>query len=144
MLKAVVVAYLALAVISIALPAAGSSGLGLGAPETLEGRWVHAYSLVAELSRLGINVTRYVGELGKALHSIKSGDYDRAEQILDRIMPELEDLYAKKDTYVFSESIVKAALSAAILSLPLLFYYLFPKLYLLLWYRLRKKWVIRE
>lgn len=107
-------------------------------------KWLRAYNIVAELSRVGINVSKYIPVLQESLDLIKKGDADNAEHLLDNMLPELSKLYGMKDSHVFWNNVRKYGLAAFIGSLPLMFYFFFPRLYLRIWYRTRQKWVIKE
>lgn len=103
---------------------------------------VQAYRIVADLSQAGINTTEYVRELRQALQAIDGGDYGRAQEILDRVMPQLQSLEGQRDSYVLMSNARKYATAAAILAIPPLTYYLLPRAYLRIWYRLRRNRIV--
>lgn len=107
-------------------------------------KWLKAYNIVAELSRVGINVSKYIPVLQESLDLIKKGDVDNAEYLLDSLLPELTKLYDTKDSYVFWSNVRKYGLVAFIGTIPLLFYFFFPRLYLRIWYKTRQRWVIEK
>jgi len=126
----------AIGLISIASPPEGIEG------QSVWDKWLYAYRLVIELSRSGINVSEHLELLNQSLHYIEIGDYDKASRILDQVIPELENDYIALGSYAFQENVRKYSIVAALLSLPPLFYYLFPRAYLEVWYRLKRNWIV--
>ncbi len=107
-------------------------------------KWLYAYSMVTELSRANINVTKYILILQESLDLLNRGECTKADSLLDGILPELENLYSQKDKYVFWSNIRKYGLAALIGSVPVFFYFFFPRIYLWIWYKTREKWVVEE
>jgi hypothetical protein len=95
------------------------------------------------LSRKGMNVTGLVNELNKTMGLIQDGKIDSARIKLKEIEAKVSILEEKADTYYVWNTIYKYTEIASILSIPPLFYLLFPRIYLYLWFKLRKRWIVR-
>lgn len=105
-------------------------------------KWVQAYKILAELSRADINVTQYTQKLRQALQAMEQGNYQQAQNIINQIIPQLQQLQANKENYILTENIKKYVTATTIFIIPLLFYYLFPRAYLKIFHRIRKKWTV--
>jgi hypothetical protein len=106
-----------------------------------------ALSLLARIQKLAgknINVTDLTVQLNESLMLLQEGRITEAKSLLDRLENEVAVLEASADTYYMWGIIMKYLRVALALSIPLLFYLFFPRLYIYLWFRLRRRWVIRE
>ncbi|AFL66811.1 hypothetical protein [Desulfurococcus amylolyticus] len=106
-----------------------------------------ALSLLARIQRLAgknINVTDLTVQLNESLRLLQEGRITEAKSLLDRLEDEVAVLEASADTYYMWGIIMKYMRVALVLSIPLLFYLFFPRLYIYLWFRLKRRWVIRE
>ncbi len=106
------------------------------------GRWLAAYDKLTELSEAGLNVSDYVILMNEALAAIDEGKYSRAEALLDEVEPLINDSYAGLSNYLLFRLVIKYVTVTAVLLVPPLFYYLFPRAYLSIWFRLRRRWVV--
>ncbi len=107
-------------------------------------KWFKAYRIVSELSRTNMNVSKYIPLLQESYVYLKRGDIEKAERVLDSIMPDLDRLYNEKDSFVFWSNFRKAVVVVVIASIPILFYVFFPRLYLWIWFKAREKWVVEK
>lgn len=146
MLKWAVTIVLAAAAVLASVTILGQVGSAATAPvnSSVWNEWVQAYRMVAEISKAGMNVSIYTDRLREALEMIKEGNSSGAREILESVMPQLREAYLSKDNYVLTSTIKRYALASVVLATPLIFYYVFPRVYLEIWYRARKKWVIKE
>ena len=135
--------FILLALVAAAVIAHAASPLPQAGGNVWE-KWVTAYRYVAELSEAGLNVSEYVQELREALQLIDQGDYGRAEEVTNQLLASLQQLSEEREAHAFLDTAGRYAAAAAVLSLPALFYYLFPRVYLWVWYSLRRRWVISE
>lgn len=106
-----------------------------------------ALSLLTRIQKLAgknINVTDLTVQLNESLRLLQEGRITEAESLLERLEDEVAVLEASADTYYMWGIIMKYVRVALVLSIPLLFYLFFPRLYIYLWFRLRRRWVIRE
>ncbi len=122
------------------VPAASSSG---GVKE----EFIKLYVEVAELGKEGVNVTPLVHELSKALKLINEGTNEslvRAEYVLSHVRSEVESLKAESPRIVLMNDFRKYGTAAAIATIPVALYFLLPRAYLAIWFRVRKRWVVES
>jgi len=115
--------------------------------DSLWNRYLELYKRTADLGRRGINVSSIVDELGIVLELINNGDdysLKRASELLDNIENKLLPLERNADNILLMENLRKYSIVGAIMSIPLLFYLLFPRLYLAIWFRVRRRWVVEK
>jgi len=115
--------------------------------DSLWNRYLELYKRTADLGRRGINVSSIVDELGIVLDLINNGDnysLKRASELLDNIENKLLPLERNADNILLMENLRKYSIVGAIMSIPLLFYLLFPRLYLAIWFRVRRRWVVEK
>lgn len=115
--------------------------------DSLWNRYLELYKRTADLGRRGINVSSIVDELGIVLELINNGDdysLKRASELLDNIENKLLSLERNADNILLMENLRKYSVVGAIMSIPLLFYLLFPRLYLAIWFRIRRRWVVEK
>ena len=115
--------------------------------DSLWNRYLELYKRTADLGRRGINVSSIVDELGIVLELINNGDdysLKRASELLDSIEKKLVSLERNADNILLMENLRKYSIVGFIMSIPLLFYLLFPRLYLAIWFRVRRRWVVEK
>ncbi len=115
--------------------------------ESLWNKYLDLYRRTAVLAKRGINVSSIVVELRTVLELIEKGDNDslvKASNLLESIEEKVTKLEGEADNIVLMENLRKYSIVAAILSIPLLFYLLFPRLYLAIWFRARKRWTVEK
>ena len=115
--------------------------------DSLWNRYLELYKRTADLGSRGINVSSIVDELGIVLDLINNGDnysLKRASELLDNIENKLLPLERNADNILLMENLRKYSIVGAIMSIPLLFYLLFPRLYLAIWFRVRRRWVVEK
>ena len=115
--------------------------------DSLWNRYLELYKRTADLGRRGINVSSIVDELGIVLELINNGDdysLKRASELLDSIEKKLVSLERNADNILLMENLRKYSTVGFIMSIPLLFYLLFPRLYLAIWFRVRRRWVVEK
>jgi len=104
------------------------------------------YKDVVELSRLGIDVDGLVSKLSLALDLIVEDSPEsisRAELIIDEVRAEVGRLKSEVNYYVIYRSLHKYLVVAVLALIPVGIYYLLPRVYLIIWFRLRRRWVVR-
>ncbi len=121
-----------------------NDGRSVNEEQSVYERFLKAYSRVYELSRQGINTTVIVSKLKTVHKFILNKELDKAEKILDDIEKELDRLYNIRDQVIYTMLLERVLIMALILSIPLLFYILFPKIYLTIWFKTRSHWRVRE
>ncbi|MEM0015073.1 MAG: hypothetical protein QXX81_07540 [Zestosphaera sp.] len=110
--------------------------------ETPHERFISIYSRVADLGRKGIDVSQYVEALDEVLELLKVGDISRAEEIMDSISTNLSSVESKVGEILLVNNLKRYGTALTLLITPLLTYLLLPRVYIYLWFRSRRKWVI--
>jgi len=98
---------------------------------------------VTRLSERHVDVSRVVGELDRAVKLWDSGDRGEALRVVESVEVEVSRLEGEAGFIELSYRVKLYATVAALLATPILFYTLLPRLYLALWFRLRRGWVVR-
>ncbi len=109
--------------------------------------FIKLYAEVAELGKEGINVTSLVHELSIALKLINEGTNEslaRAESILSHVRSEVESLKAEAPQIILISNFRKYGTAAAIAAIPVALYFLLPRAYLAIWFRVRRRWVVES
>jgi len=115
--------------------------------DSLWNKYLELYTRTADLGRRGINVSSIVDELNIVLELIDKGDeysLDKADELLDTIENKITSLERNADNILLMENLRKYSVAGAIISIPLLFYLLFPRLYLAIWFRVRRRWIVEK
>lgn len=107
-------------------------------------KFVRTYVEVAKLGREGVDVKPLVQRLKEALEKINEGKVDDAGRILNDVSERLVTLKNEAPRILMMNSLEKYVSVAAILSIPLLTYFLLPRVYLELWFKARRKWVVEK
>jgi len=95
------------------------------------------------LSEKGINVSKLVEELNEVVMIVQRGDLESARIKLVTIEDEILKLEAEADRYYIVSTIMRYAKVVGILVIPIIFYLLFPRIYLYIWFRSRRRWVLK-
>ncbi len=99
---------------------------------------------VQQLEAKHVDTHSVVEKINEAVMAYEQGDYARASSILgeaDSLLMELEK--SSQQAYIFYT--ISKALSVAVLALtPLLVYIILPRAYVYLWFKTRRKWIVRE
>lgn len=91
----------------------------------------------------GVNVTDVVKKLDEVVELYERGDIDRARDILNDIEVEVLELEKIADNVYRSIVISKAITIAFLVSIPVAVYYFLPRVYLYIWFKLRRRWLVR-
>ncbi len=94
------------------------------------------------LSELGIDTFGLSKELDRALDLIQKGRYSEANTVLLKVKKELESLKSRASHIHLINEVRKYTIVVLIGLAPVLTYFLLPRLYLYLWYRYRRKWLV--
>ena len=105
-------------------------------------RFLEIYSRVVNLALKGINVSQYVTILNNALQLLEENRSEEAMELMNSIEADLSELESIAGNIVLSQTLIKYATAAAILSLPVLVYLLLPRLYVYIWFKSRRRWVL--
>ncbi len=91
----------------------------------------------------GVNVDELIKKLNQALKLIEEGNKKKAENIISEVKEEITKLKLIADEVYLRKTIILYSELALILSIPILVYLLLPRIYLHLWYKYRREWVIK-
>jgi hypothetical protein len=91
----------------------------------------------------GVNVTDVVRKLDEVVELYERGDIDRARDILNDTEVEVLELEKIADNVYRSIVISKAITVAFLVSIPVAVYYFLPRVYLYIWFKLRRRWLVR-
>jgi len=122
-----------------------SHSQGVVAKEELWSRIKEIFSVIEEAGSEGMNVTDIINDLNTAIYLLRKGDKDsleRAKVILDKAYARAIEILRELPEYRMNKYLSLYLRIALILSIPIMVYFLLPRLYLELWYRFRKHWVI--
>ncbi|RLG60686.1 hypothetical protein DRN84_04330 [Candidatus Geothermarchaeota archaeon] len=95
-----------------------------------------------KLGKEGINVTSIVHELNTVVKYIDDGDPSKALDLLTKISSEVSDLEDRSGDIILWNNIYRYGSVAILLSIPVLAYLIIPRVYIEIWYRLRRRWSI--
>ena len=101
--------------------------------------------LVGELSLIrsrGVNVTKYVNELNRAVSLYESGNSSEAYAIVDNLSNEIPGLLRLSEKVHMHILIKRYTAVGLLLVTPVLVYLLLPRAYLYLWYASRRNWIV--
>lgn len=109
-----------------------------------EDELINLYKRVYQLGREGINVTSIVDELNLVIKYLDEGDLDSATTLIQKIDVELSELERNSGDILFWMNFNKYSVAAALISIPIITYFLLPRIYLMTWYRLRRRWIVKR
>lgn len=108
--------------------------------------YTQIYELIREIELLhgkGVDVSGVIRDLNTALELLEAGRHAEAESILKQIRRDVENLKSTADKVHLYLLTTKLGSVIAIACIPVLVYLLLPRLYLYLWYKTRKHWLVR-
>ena len=115
--------------------------------EEVKKEFIEIYTNIADLGKQGVNVSLLVHELSRALKLINDGSnksVSEAKTVLAHVRSEVESLKAKAPQIILMNNLRKYGTAAAIAAIPVAFYFLLPRIYLVIWFRVRKRWVVES
>jgi len=107
------------------------------------GDFIEVYRKILEAHRRGIYVDDLVNRAAEALELYEGGNTEEAYEILSNVSSRLDALLAAPSPQPLLAA-VKYVAVAGILSVPIAFYFAFPRLYLRVWFRYRRRWVVKK
>ena len=131
---------LALAVALLLAPSLAQGQAGQG----LEPRILDLYREAYRLARRGVDVSDIVHELDGALRLARQGRVEEATRLLEDASTRLERLSEQAGGILLRARLEKYLAVAVLASLPVITYLLFPRLYIQVWYRSRRRWVVER
>ncbi|MEM4903221.1 MAG: hypothetical protein QXK25_07140, partial [Ignisphaera sp.] len=80
----------------------------------------------------------------KEVHeAIQNNRTEYAKLLLLNLSTEVEYLRERAPTIVMYKNIAKMSMVVAIASIPLILYIVFPRLYIYVWFKARRRWVVK-
>lgn len=102
--------------------------------------------LVEEAGRLyskGVDVAVVIEKLDNAIALYESGRVDEAYAALSEARSMIMDLSSVADQVYYYNTMVKAVTVAVLAVIPIAIYLLLPRIYLYVWFKTRRKWIVR-
>ncbi len=112
--------------------------------EDLDAEVVNILNDLDYLYSRGVDIEDLVQKLDHVVKLIEGRDYDEARVLLSEIRTEVDLLKARAEEIYLYKSIYKYGLQGLVLSTPILVYILLPRIYLYLWFRFRRKWIVKK
>ena len=97
----------------------------------------------SKLHSMGVNTTSVVEKLSSAVEAYEHGDSEKAWALLNEARKIVEELEKGAGGTYSRLLLLKATTVALLASIPIAVYLLLPRAYLYLWFRVRRKWVVR-
>ncbi len=96
------------------------------------------------LSSRGVDVSNITRSLDEAVKLYEANRTSEAIALLDNISSEVNALKAQAEDVYFRSTVARYATVALILSTPLAAYIAIPRIYIYLWFRLRRGWLVER
>jgi len=90
----------------------------------------------------GVDVGPVVDLLNKAVSEYSNGSFEKAYEYIEEARRRVESLKMEAESTYIKIMVVKAVTVASLASIPLLTYFMLPRLYLYLWFKLHRKWIV--
>ena len=101
-------------------------------------------SRIQELDRMEVNVSSLVHELNASIALLQEGRRAEAQKLLDDLNERVNQYESTAAGHYLRVRLYRFLTVGILLSIPVLFYLLFPRIYLYLWFRWRRRWIISE
>ncbi len=105
---------------------------------------INAFKLLEDLSAEGVNVSQEIDLLNKALELYAKNRSSEADALVEEAFSRLEAMHSQLPQHRLRRWVNLGITIAALAASPLLFYYLFPRLYALIWAYMRRNWIVRR
>lgn len=107
-------------------------------------RFLDSYIEIVKLSQQGVDVSNEVKMLKELHKNLVNGTTENINEMLDKIEADVAKLKQEAPRIILMNNLVKALTIIGMVFIPLFLYILIPRIYLYLWYRARKRWVIKS
>lgn len=111
--------------------------------EDIYTEFLDLYKRVVELARKGVDVSSVYAKLKEVHELMLQGRLGEAKTLLDSARADVDRLSSKASEAVLMSSVLKGVYIAFLASIPILVYFLLPRVYLYAWYRSRRRWVVK-
>jgi hypothetical protein len=95
-----------------------------------------------ELYSKGLNITVVLGKLNRAIALYEEGDVEDANMLLSEVNSLIGDMRALADRVYLVNMVIKIVTVLVLAVIPLAVYFLLPRIYLYVWYKTRRKWIL--
>ena len=95
-----------------------------------------------ELYSKGLNITVVLGKLNRAIALYEEGDVEDANMLLSEVNSLIGDMRALADRVYLVNMVIKVVTVLVLAVIPLAVYFLLPRIYLYVWYKTRRKWIL--
>jgi len=95
-----------------------------------------------ELYSKGLNITVVLGKLNRAIALYEEGDVEDANMLLSEVNSLIGDMRALADRVYLVNMVIKVVTILVLAVIPLAVYFLLPRIYLYVWYKTRRKWIL--
>ena len=115
--------------------------------EEVWGKFTELFRYVEELSSEGMNVSLIVSELNDVLTLIEENTTESLTKAMDRLRDielEVSELRGELSSFKFWRDVSLATKIAVLASIPILMYLLLPRVYISLWFKCRRRWVVKK
>lgn len=109
-----------------------------------QGDLLEALRLLERLSGEGVDVSAYVEQLNRVLELYRVNRSVEADALLLQVLNQLRELDSQLPTIRLYRWLRIGTSVAALLMIPPLFYYFFPRAYALVWAYSKRNWLVRE
>ncbi|MEM4003788.1 MAG: hypothetical protein QW836_09385 [Ignisphaera sp.] len=125
--------------LSILLVTCFTMGVIVVHADDLYSEFLDLYVEVARLAQQGIDVSNLVEKLKEAHEALTNGRSIN----LSIIRAEIDNTRHEISRIVLYKNLVKGSAILGLISIPILVYILLPRVYLYIWYKSRRKWVVK-
>ena len=95
-----------------------------------------------DLYSKGLDVSVIIEKLNSAVVLSEEGSVEEARGVLSEVRSLVEDMSTVADSVYFTNTLIKGVTVAVLAAIPVLVYTLLPRVYLYLWFKSRKKWLV--
>jgi len=95
-----------------------------------------------DLYSKGLDVNIIIEKLNNAVVLSEQGSIEEAKKVLSEVRSLIVDMNAVADSIYFTNILIKGVTVASLVAIPVLVYTLLPRVYLYLWFKSKKKWLV--
>jgi hypothetical protein len=95
-----------------------------------------------ELYSKGLNITVVLEKLNRAIALYEEGDVEDANMLLSEVNSLIGDMRVLADRVYLVNMVIKVVTILVLAVIPLAVYFLLPRIYLYVWYKTRRKWIL--
>lgn len=96
-----------------------------------------------DLHSMGVDVGLVIDLLNKAMEEYRRGKVAEAQRYLDEARRIIDELKLVAESVYLKALVVKIATVGSLAVLPVAVYLILPRMYLYLWFKLHRKWIVR-